>query len=109
MSRVPSFLSNQPVGSDYSTTNHSNSKKTSGGNNPWFDFKASMDALADKKTDILRSAADKVSDYAIKLNNAGETDIKSIYKNITTSLNGFTEDEKNQILTMALAKIIANI
>lgn len=109
MSKMPSFLSNQaPVGSEFSRGNNSGHKKSSG-HNPWFDFKAGMDDLADKKAGILRSAADKVSDYAIKLNNSGESDIKSLYTNINNALNGFTSDERNQILIMALAKIIANI
>ena len=107
MGRVPSFLSNQPTSNLNSRGgNQSSGNRSSSG---WFEFKEKMDSLSSKKNEVLKQAADAIADYGMKLNNSGESDVKSITKNLITSLEGFTEDEKNQILSLALAKIIANI
>ena len=115
MGNVPGFLSNQSMRGDMPSrarerNSGSNSgKKKSGDSNGWFEFKEAMTGLVDRKKDLIQSAADTVATYAIKLNNSGTTDVKSITKNMLNGLDGFTDAEKAEILSIAIAKIVANI
>ena len=115
MNNIPGFLSNQPMRGDMPSraggrNSGSNSgKRKSGDSNGWFEFKEAMSSLVDSKKDIIQKAADTVATYAIKLNNSGTTDVKSITKNMLNGLDGFTDSEKAEILSIAIAKIVANI
>ena len=116
MTNIPGFLSNQPMRGDMPSRGAggrnfgSNSgKRKSGDSNGWFEFKEIMNGLMDRKKDLIQSTADTVATYAIKLNNSGTTDVKSITKNMLNGLDGFTDAEKAEILSIAIAKIVANI
>ena len=115
MTNIPGFLSNQPMRGDMPSraggrNSGSNSgKRKSGDSNGWFEFKEAMTGLVDRKKDLIQSTADTVATYAIKLNNSGTTDVKSITKNMLNGLDGFTDAEKAEILSIAIAKIVANI
>lgn len=110
MSKMPGFLSNQSKSEEMARFAKNNGNRNSGDNKgEWFEFKESMSRLVENKEQTISSAADVLSRYAIQLNNSGTTNVKSIAKNLENGLAGFSDSEKAEILTAAMAKIIVNI
>lgn len=77
--------------------------------NKFLAARSNIDDLLDQKKEIIRKSADLVAAVMIEENNKGETNINGIKTDVQKLLKGFSEEEKVQILEIAMAKLVANL
>lgn len=77
--------------------------------NKFLSARSRIEELLEKKEEILASAGNELALVMIEENQKGITNTNNIKNDIQKLLNGFTVEEKNKILMIAMAKVIANI
>lgn len=77
--------------------------------NKFLSARSRIEELLEKKEEILASAGNELALVMIEENQKGITNTNNIKNDIQKLLNGFTVEEKNKILMIATAKVIANI
>lgn len=77
--------------------------------NKFLAARSNIEDLLDQKKEIIRKSADLVAAVMIEENNKGETNINGIKTDVQKLLKGFSEEEKVQILEIAMAKLVANL
>lgn len=77
--------------------------------NKFLAARSNIEDLLDQKKEIIRKSADLVAAVMIEENNKGETNINGIKADVQKLLKGFSEEEKVQILEIAMAKLVANL
>lgn len=77
--------------------------------NKFLAARSNIEDLLEQKKEIIRKSADLVAAVMIEENNKGETNINGIKTDIQKLLKGFSEEEKVQILEIAMAKLVANL
>lgn len=75
----------------------------------FIDAKSDIEELLESKEQILKKAGNTLASVCSTFNNKGITDSKAISGDIGKLLNGFTEEEKNKILTIAITKLVINL
>lgn len=77
--------------------------------NKFLSARSRIEELLEKKEEIIESAGNELALVMIEENQKGITNTNNIKNDIQKLLNGFTVEEKNKILMIAMAKVIANI
>lgn len=77
--------------------------------NKFLSARSRIEELLEKKEEIIESAGNELALVMIEENQKGITNTNNIKNDIQKLLNGFTLEEKNKILMIAMAKVIANI
>jgi hypothetical protein len=77
--------------------------------NKFLAARSNIEDLLEQKKEIIRKSADLVAAVMIEENNKGETNINGIKTDVQKLLKGFSEEEKVQILEIAMAKLVANL
>ncbi len=77
--------------------------------NKFLAARSNIEDLLEQKKEITRKSADLVAAVMMEENNKGETNINGIKTDVQKLLKGFSEEEKVQILEIALAKLVANL
>lgn len=77
--------------------------------NKFLAARSNIEDLLDQKKEIIRKSADLVAAVMIEENNKGETNTNGIKTDVQKLLKGFSEEEKVQILEIAMAKLVANL
>ena len=77
--------------------------------NKFLSVSSNIEDLLEQKKEIIRKSADLVAAVMIEENNKGETNINGIKADVQKLLKGFSEEEKVQILEIAMAKLVANL
>lgn len=77
--------------------------------NKFLAARSNIEDLLEQKKEIIRKSADLVAAVMMEENNKGETNINGIKTDVQKLLKGFSEEEKVQILEIALAKLVANL
>lgn len=77
--------------------------------NKFLAARSNIEDLLNQKKEIIRKSADLVAAVMIEENNKGETNINGIKTDVQKLLKGFSEEEKVQILEIAMAKLVANL
>lgn len=77
--------------------------------NKFLAARSNIEDLLEQKKEIIRKSADLVAAVMIEENNKGETNINGIKADVQKLLKGFSEEEKVQILEIAMAKLVANL
>ena len=77
--------------------------------NKFLAARSNIEDLLEQKKEIIRKSADLVAAVMMEENNKGETNINGIKTDIQKLLKGFSEEEKVQILEIAIAKLVANL
>lgn len=77
--------------------------------NKFLSARSRIEELLEKKEEIIESAGNELTLVMIEENQKGITNTLNIKNDIQKLLNGFTVEEKNKILMIAMAKVIANI
>jgi hypothetical protein len=77
--------------------------------NKFLAARSNIEDLLEQKKEIIRKSADLVAAVMMEENNKGETNINGIKTDIQKLLKGFSEEEKVQILEIAMAKLVANL
>lgn len=77
--------------------------------NKFLAARSNIEDLLEQKKEIIRKSADLVAAVMIEENNKGETNINDIKTDVQKLLKGFSEEEKVQILEIAMAKLVANL
>lgn len=77
--------------------------------NKFLAARSNIEDLLDQKKEIIQKSADLVAAVMIEENNKGETNINGIKTDVQKLLKGFSEEEKVQILEIAMAKLVANL
>jgi len=95
------------MGFSYAATNRGSGK--SGNNGGYLNASNNMQTLLENKNDILHDAGRQMGAYAKQKNDAGESNLNSLRKEIAGLLAGFSVEEQVTILTDALATAIINI
>lgn len=77
--------------------------------NKFLSARSRIEELLEKKEEVIESAGNELALVMIEENQKGITNTNNIKNDIQKLLNGFTLEEKNKILMIAMAKVIANI
>ena len=77
--------------------------------NKFLAARSNIEDLLEQKKEIIRKSADLVAAVMIEENNKGEANINGIKADVQKLLKGFSEEEKVQILEIAMAKLVANL
>lgn len=77
--------------------------------NKFLAARSNIEDLLEQKKEIIRKSADLVAAVMIEENNKGETNINGIKTDVQKLLKGFSEEEKVQILEIAMSKLVANL
>ena len=77
--------------------------------NKFLAARSNIEDLLEQKKEIIRKSADLVAAVMIEENNKGETNINGIKADVQKLLKGFSEEEKVQILEIAMTKLVANL
>ena len=77
--------------------------------NKFLSAKSEMDELLETKKQVLTKAGNIVARVFIDMNVRGISDTKIITENIDKLIDGFTYEEKIEILKLAMAKAIINL
>lgn len=77
--------------------------------NKFLSARNEIDELLQEKKEIVEKASNVVSRICIDMNEKGTVDTDIIVGNINKLINGFTTDERIEILLLALKKIIINL
>ena len=77
--------------------------------NKFLAARSNIEDLLEQKKEIIRKSADLVAAVMIEENNKGETNINGIKTDVQKLLKGFSEEEKVQILEIAMEKLVANL
>lgn len=77
--------------------------------NKFLAARSNIEDLLEQKKEIIRKSADLVAAVMMEENNKGETNINGIKTDVQKLLKGFSEEEKVQILEIAMAKLVANL
>lgn len=77
--------------------------------NKFLSARNEIDELLQEKKEIVEKASNVVSRICIDMNEKGIVDTEIIVSNIKKLINGFTADEQNEILLLAIKKIIINL
>lgn len=76
--------------------------------NKFLSARNEIDELLQEKKEILEKASNVVARVSIDMNEKGIVD-NIITDNIKKLINGFTVDEQNEILVLAMKKVIINL
>lgn len=105
ISNYPSFLGSSGSPRDEHVRKKQGSKNGSNTISAQTEMGSIVETIADAKLD----ASKVLSNYCMKMNSNGETNIGKISKGIDNVMVSFSDADKVEILTGALARVIANL